>query len=139
MSEHTQTEDSELLKPKPKREQSEKQKAVWAKAQQTRLDNAQLKKDALAKVKESIENKKKAEPEPEPAKVPLAIKKPKVVYESDSESEVVVIKKKKKKPIVYEEESSEEEAPPPPPRKQKVTPPPIVAVPQKVSPVIRFF
>jgi len=139
MSENTQTEDSELLKQKPKREQSEKQKAVWAKAQQTRLDNAQLKKDALAKVKESIENKKKVEPEPEPAKVHLAIKKPKVVYESDSEPEVVVIKKKKKKQVVYEEESSEEEAPPPPPRKQKSVSTPVVAVPQKSAPIIRFF
>ena len=49
-------EDSALLKPKPKREQTEKQKAVWAKAQQTRLANAQLKKDALAKAKEDQKN-----------------------------------------------------------------------------------
>ena len=37
--------DDSILKPKPKREQTEKQKAAWAKAQQTRLDNAKLKKE----------------------------------------------------------------------------------------------
>ena len=35
--------DSALLKPKPKREQTDKQKAVWAKAQQTRLAKRILK------------------------------------------------------------------------------------------------
>ena len=48
--------DSALLKPKPKREQTDKQKAVWAKAQQTRLANAQLKKDALAKAYDTLTN-----------------------------------------------------------------------------------
>lgn len=138
-------EDSALLKPKQKREQSEKQKAVWAKAQQTRLANAQLKKDALAKAKEDIENKKKKKPvavpeveepdEPEVLAKPKA--KPKVVYESDSEPEVVVVKRKKKKQqIVYEEESSEDEAPPPPRRQKSVAP---VAIPPKPVPIIRFF
>ena len=97
--------DAALLKPKPKREKTDKQKEVWEKAQQTRLANAQLKKDALAKAKEEIENKKKKkvviepdEPEPESEPKPLAKPKPKpkVVYESDSEPEVVVIKKKKR-------------------------------------------
>lgn len=132
--------DSALLKPKPKREQSDKQKAVWAKAQQTRLGNAQLKKDALAKAKEDIENKKKKKPVPEVVEPEVLAKtkaKPKVVYESDSDPEIVVIKKKKKQ-VVYEEESSEDEAPPP--RKQKsAAPPVVVAPPQKVVPIIRFF
>ena len=39
--------DAALLKPKPKREKTDKQKEVWEKAQQTRLANAQLKKDAF--------------------------------------------------------------------------------------------
>ena len=102
--------DAALLKSKPKREKSDKQKEVWAKAQQTRLENAQLKKDALAKAKEDIDNKKKKkvviepdEPEPvvlaKPKEKEQPKPKPKVVYESDSEPEVVVIKKKKKKHI----------------------------------------
>ena len=142
--------DAALLKQKPKREKTDKQKEVWAKAQQTRLGNAQLKKDALAKAKEDIENKKykktvnKAEPdepelEPEPKSKYLAKPKPKpkVVYESDSEAEVVVIKKKKKQ-VIYEEESSEEEAPPPKKQKSAVVIPPI-AIPQKSGPIVRFF
>ena len=130
------SDDSALLKPKPKREQTEKQKAVWAKAQQTRLDNAKLKKEALLNAISEIESKKK-KPKEEP---PLAIEKPKpkpkVVYESGSEDEVVVVKKKKKK-IVYESESESEEeaAPPPKPVKTKV----VAAKLPETKPVIRFF
>ena len=133
--------DDSLLKPKPKREQSEKQKAVWAKAQQTRLDNAKLKKEALSKAIEDIAKKKK------PKEPPLAIEKaappppkPKIVYESESDDEVVVVKKKKKKPkVVYEseEESEEEPAPPPKPVKTKAAPAP-VKLPE-TKPAIRFF
>ena len=134
--------ESAPLKPKPKREQSEKQKAVWAKAQQTRLDNAKLKKEALSKAIEDIAKKKKPKGEP-----PLAIEKaappppkPKIVYESESDDEVVVVKKKKKKPkVVYESESESEEEPAPPPKpvKTKAAPAP-VKLPE-TKPAIRFF
>lgn len=131
------TDDSVLLKPKTKREKTEKQKAVWAKACETRISNAKLKKEALAKAKEEIENKKNKKSTEDLAVIEKPTKsKPKVVYESDSEPEVVVVKKKKKQ-VVYEEESSEDEAPaPPPPKKAK---PPVVVAPAPKTPIIRFF
>lgn len=140
------TDDQAILKPKTKREQSEKQKEVWARAQKTRLENAKLKKEALAKAKEEIENKrykpsKKPVSEAEPSE-PYAKKAPtKVVYESDSEPEVVIVKKKKKKQVVYEESSSESEPePPPPPKKKKSVAPVETRTPmQRVEPIIRFF
>jgi hypothetical protein len=131
------TDDSVLLKPKTKREKTEKQKAVWDKACETRINNAKLKKEALAKAKEEIENKKnKKSTDTDLAVIEKPTKaKPKVVYESDSEPEVVVVKKKKKQ-IVYEEESSEDEAPPPPPKKAKA---PVVVAPAPKTPIVRFF
>lgn len=154
-----QPDDSVLLKPKPKRNKTPAQQAVWDKACALRIANAKLKKDALANAKAEIENKKKGvapvvappvvvdvpevkqKAKPESPDAPLAKKKPKIVYESESESEpeiVVVKKKKKKKQIVYEEESSEDEAPPvkrgAPPRHTPVA----VAPPARI-PVVRFF
>lgn len=139
--------ESALLKPKPKREQTEKQKAVWAKAQQTRLDNAKAKRDVAAKAREELENKRKLKEEKHLAKSAKQLKAPKVVYESESEDEpeIIVIKKKKQKKqqVVYQEESSEDEvAPPPLPREKKVLAPPPMPVepmPQQTRPVIRFF
>ena len=132
-TEESISDESALLKPKPKREQTEKQKAVWAKAQQTRLDNAKLKKEALSKAITEIESKKKKPKEELPLAIEKPKPKPKVVYESDSEDEVVVVKKKKKK-IVYESESEEEAAPPPP------TPKKVIATKlPETKPVIRFF
>lgn len=131
------TDDSVLLKPKTKREKTEKQKAVWDKACETRINNAKLKKEALAKAKEEIENKKNKKSTEDLAVIEKPTKsKPKVVYESDSEPEVIVVKKKKKQ-VVYQEESSEDEAPPPPPPK-KAKPPVVVASAPK-APIIRFF
>lgn len=156
-----QPDDSVLLKPKPKRTKTPAQQAVWDKACALRIANAKLKKDALANAKAEIENKKKGiVPVVEPPVVvdvpvvkapvkskapaaPLAKKKPKVVYESDSESEpevIVVKKKKKKQQVVYEEESSEDDTPPPPPMR-KAKPAPVVAVapPPVRIPIVRFF
>lgn len=151
-----QPDDSVLLKPKPKRNKTPAQQAVWDKACALRIANAKLKKDALANAKAEIENKKKGvapivappvvvdvpevKPEVKPkASPPLAKKKPKIVYESDSESEpevIVVKKKKKKQQIVYEEESSEDEAPPPVKKVKQL--PVAVAQPARI-PVVRFF
>ena len=134
--------ESALLKPKPKREQTEKQKAVWAKAQQTRLDNAKAKRDVAAKAREELENKRKLKEEKHLAKSAKQLKAPKVVYESESESEpevIVVKKKKKKQQIVYEEGSSEDEAPPPPKRSSTVRHPAVVIAPPVKIPVVRFF
>jgi hypothetical protein len=155
-----QPDDSVLLKPKPKRIKTPAQQAVWDKACALRIANAKLKKDALSNAKAEIENKKKkvaptidplidtvpeikqkVKTETPPA--PLAKKKPKVVYESDSESEpevIVVKKKKKKQQVIYEEESSEDDTPPPPPMR-KAKPAPVVAVapPPVRIPIVRFF
>lgn len=138
--------DIELLKkPKPKRPQSDAQKAVWAKAQQTRLNNAKLKKDALNKAKEDIESAKAKASSPMSPPVDLAKPKvkssPKIVYqeESEDEPEVIVVKKKKKKPpVIYQEESSSEEEAPPP---KKVSIPRYSApiAPMAPKPIVRFF
>jgi hypothetical protein len=148
-----QPDDSVLLKPKPKRIKTPAQQAVWDKACALRIANAKLKKDALANAKTEIENKKKGvapvvdvpeikqKAKPESPAAPLAKKKPKIVYESESESEpeIVVVKKKKKKQVVYEEESSEDEAPPPPKRSSTVRHTAVVIPPPVKIPMVRFF
>ena len=145
-----QPDDSVLLKPKPKRVKTPAQQAVWDKACALRIANAKLKKDALSNAKAEIENKKKGiAPVVEPTVVvdvpvvkpkasPLAKKKPKIVYESDSESEpeIIVVKKKKKKQQIVYEESSEDDAPPP---ARKAKPAPVVVAPQVRIPIVRFF
>lgn len=132
------TDDSVLLKPKIKKEKTEKQKAVWAMACETRISNARLKKEALSKAKEEIDNKRNKKIEDDLAVYTKKMKaKPTVVYESDSEPEIIVVKKKKKKPqVVYEEESSEDEAPPQP---KKAKPPVIVTSTTQKLPIVRFF
>lgn len=141
--------DIELLKkPKPKRPQSDAQKAVWAKAQQTRLNNAKLKKDALNKAKEDIESAKAKATPPTSMSPPVALAKPKVksspkiVYqeESEDEPEVIVVKKKKKKPpVIYQEESSSEEEAPPPPKKVSIPRYSAPVAPMAPKPIVRFF
>jgi hypothetical protein len=139
--------DSALLKPKPKREQSEKQKAVWAKAQQTRLDNAKAKREAAAKALDELENKKKLKEDKQKAKIAKHLATPpKVLYESESEEEpeVIVVKKKKPKKVIYQEESSDEEIPAPLPREKKSIPAQIIPQyaappPVQIKPIVRFF
>ena len=121
--------DASLLKPKVKREQSEKQKAVWAKAQQTRIENAKVKRELVTKIKEDKIARQEAKLAKYLAKKPI----PKIIYESDSEPEVVVIKKKK--PVVYQEESSSEDEAPPPKKKAA----PIVQQQEVKKPLVRFF
>lgn len=138
--------ESALLKPKPKREQTEKQKAVWAKAQQVRLDNAKAKREVAAKAREELNNKKKLKEEKHLAKSAKQLKAPKVVYESESEDEpeIIVVKRKKEKKVVYQEESSEDEKPAPLPREKKsvpaqIIPPQAPPLPIQIKPAIRFF
>lgn len=140
------TDDIEIVSLlKPKREQSEKQKAVWAKAQQTRLDNAAAKREAITKNKDEKQLKREI-------KIAKALAKqekfkPKIVEsESEDEQEVIIVKKKKKTQpkIIYQEASSseEEEEPQPPPTKPKSTKKVIKEEPQiqlPIKPVIRFF
>lgn len=137
---------------KPKREQSEKQKAAWAKAQQTRLDNAAVKREAFAILKEAKDAKRELTIAKTLAKQEKNIKK--IIEESESESEeeqeVIIVKKKKKKPkpqpkIIYQEASSseeEEEPPPPPHTKPRPTKKVIKEQPQiqlPIKPIVRFF
>jgi len=89
--------------------------------------------DTVSKVKPTMK------PQAPPA--PLAKKKPKIVYESESESEpeiIVVKKKKKKQQVVYQEESSEDDMPPPPPVR-KAKPVPVAVAPPARIPIVRFF
>lgn len=112
------TDDIEIVSLlKPKREKSEKQKAVWEKAQQTRLDNAAAKRQAITKNKDEKQLKREIKIAKALAK---EIKKQPISThdeESESEEEIIIVKKKKKiipapqkKPkVIYQETSSEEE------------------------------
>jgi len=139
--------DSALLKAKPKREQTEKQKAVWAKAQQVRLDNAKAKREVAAKALEELENKKKLKEDKQKAKAAKHLATtPKILYESESEGEpeIIVVKRKKEKKVIYQEESSEDEKPAPLPREKKsvpaqIIPPQAPPLPIQIKPAIRFF
>ena len=114
--------DSIVLKPPKPR--SAAQIAAFEKAQQKRLANALLKKQALEKAKNDIvverektkkvykpkaklEEEEEAEEKPAPTptptplktdqppvKKPLIKKEPKIIYEEDSEEDVVIVKKK---------------------------------------------
>lgn len=97
-------------------------------AQQIRKQNAIIKKEKIAEIKQQYRGKQKDEPKLEPAAEPV-IKSPvkqqpapkKVVYkahEEDEEEEVIIVKKKPKKKIIYESES-EDDNPPPQPKFKK--------------------
>jgi hypothetical protein len=118
MEEKDLVEDENKIVLKPKKERSEAQVKAFQKARDIRLENAKLKKEKIAQVKEEVKNRNKVPiptplPEPEP-KIEKELVKKKIIKQSDPESsdeEVVIVKKKKKK-IVYQVESeSEEEAP----------------------------
>ena len=137
--------DESLTKPKHKKERSEAQQQATQKMLSA-LDEKKLKlkvlKDKLNNAPPIPDSEPSSEEEPEPAPVPVKApkpapapvkakppkpaKEPKVVYQSDSESEeeIVIVKKKKKpkkKTIIYEESESEEEVIEPPPRKSRET------------------
>jgi hypothetical protein len=159
-------EDSIVLKPKKPR--SEAQLAAFEKAQQKRLANALVKKAALEKAKneivverektkkvyipkaireaEAAEEKPAPTPTPlktdqPPVKKPLPKKEPKIIYESESEEDVVIVKKKKKKPkVIYEESSSEDEEPIPRKKPAKKAEPVAAQVaPVAIKPILKFF
>jgi hypothetical protein len=126
---------------KPKKPRSEAQLKAFEKAREIRLENAKLKKEKIAQIKEEVKNRNKAEPIP--AKIEAKpvidettkIKKEKKIIEEDSEEEVVVVKKKKKPKVIYVEESDDE----PPPtiiKKQKEPQQPVLVKPIQS---IRFF
>lgn len=105
-------------------------------------------------IREAEEAEKKPVPAPVPAptptplktdqppvKKPLPKKEPKIIYESESEDDVVIVKKKKKKPkVVYEESSSEDEEPIPRKKPAKKAEPVAAQVaPVAIKPIIKFF
>jgi hypothetical protein len=137
--------DESLTKPKQKKERSEAQQQATQKMLSA-LDEKKLKlkvlKDKLNNAPPIPDSEPSSEEEPEPAPVPVKApkpapapvkaksvkpaKEPKIVYQSESESEeeIVIVKKKKKpkkKTIIYEESESEEEVVEPPPRKSRDT------------------
>lgn len=99
---------------KEKKPRSEAQVKAFEKAREIRLENAKIKKEKIAEVKEQVKNRNKVvepiavaqTPEPVPKKEKKIIKE-----ESDEEPEVVIVKKKKKPKVIYMEESDEEPEP----------------------------
>lgn len=129
-------EENDLEQPKTKKDRSPAQIAAFLKAQQIRRENAAIKKEKIAQIKEQYRGK---QPEPEiktPAPKPVikenkmpvkkrVAKQPKKTvqstpqYEEEEEEETIVIKKKPKKKIVYETDSESENDIPPPPKLKK--------------------
>lgn len=138
---------------KPKKPRSEAQIKAFEKAREIRLENAKIKKEKIAQVKEDVKNRNKTEPKDEPkvetkvepkvektvaldetAKIKKQLKEKKIIEESEDE-EVVVVKKKKKPKVIYVEESDDEPAPTI--IKKQKEPQPLVN--QKPPQTIRFF
>lgn len=129
-----ENEDNDLEQTKVKKPRSEAQIEAFKKAQQIRKDNALIKKEKIAQIKEQYKGKQpdqgpsqdfRPDPEPKPDSVKTVKTKtevqPKkavakkvikkiVEEESEEEEEVIVVKKKKKpvKKIVYESESEDD-------------------------------
>jgi hypothetical protein len=120
MEEKDLAEDENKIVLKPKKERSEAQVKAFQKARDIRLENAKLKKEKIAQVKEEVKNRNKVPTplpvlEPEP-KIEKELVKKKIIKQADPESsdeEVVIVKKKKKKIIYQVESESEEEVPVP--------------------------
>lgn len=130
MEEKDLGEDENKIVLKPKKERSEAQVKAFEKAREIRLENAKIKKEKIAQVKEDVKNRTRGQSatqpldkvptplpvlEPEP-KIEKELVKKKIIKQADPESsdeEVVIVKKKKKKIIYQVESESEEEAPPP--------------------------
>lgn len=102
---------------KEKKPRSEAQVKAFEKAREIRLENAKIKKEKIAEVKEQVKNRNKVEP---PTTEPVPKKEKKIIkeissrdtpLESDEEPEVVIVKKKKKPKVIYMEESDEEPEP----------------------------
>lgn len=132
-------EEHGLIKLQQERDEIEKKIIEKAKA-------VQDKKDILAAERKARKEELREKEELKALKTKLDTKKkkkePTVIYESESEEEVVIVKKKKKAPkIIYEEDSENEpelSKPKPKPKAPVVTPP--VQQPQIIKTnQIRFF
>ena len=83
-------ETEELLKPSVKRPRTPAQIAAFEKARAKRIENAKLKQDAIADVKEKVKTRKNGENPFVESSKPAPVKKPvvkKQVVEESSESE----------------------------------------------------
>lgn len=129
---------------KEKKPRSEAQVKAFEKAREIRLENAKLKKEKIAEVKEQVKNRNKStlekvmrSEEQTPVEKPLPKKEKAVPLESDEEPEVVIVKKKKKPKVIYMEESDDE----PEPQIIKKKKEPVIEKPILTKPpqTIRFF
>lgn len=106
---------------KEKKPRSEAQVKAFEKAREIRLENAKIKKEKIAQVKEEVKNRKKVGELKVPPTTPsLPVEEPKInkarghrgtavpLIEESDEEQVVVVKKKKKPKVIYIEESDEE-------------------------------
>jgi hypothetical protein len=139
---------------KEKKPRSEAQIKAFEKAREIRLENAKIKKEKIAQVKEEVKNRNKVEELKVPPTTPSfqgqsqdlrPVEEPKInkarghrgtavpLIEESDEEQVVVIKKKKKPKVIYIEESDEE---PEVIKKKKEQIQPLVI--QKPQPSIRF-
>lgn len=99
---------------KEKKPRSEAQVKAFEKAREIRLENAKLKKEKIAEVKEQVKNRNKVEQTPpvdDTPKIKKELKDKKIIEESDEEPDIVVVKRKKKPKVIYMEESDDEEPP----------------------------
>jgi len=129
---------------KPKKPRSEAQIKAFEKAREIRVENAKLKKEKIAEVKEQVKNRNKVEPQvitsPEPLQKKDKVNIPKTenlsTTASDDEPDIVIVKKKKKPKVIYMEESDEE--PPQIIKKKKEEPKVLEPVLVKPQTTIRF-
>jgi len=127
--------ENDLEQPKIKKERSQKQIDAFKKAQQIRKDNAKIKAEKIAEIKQQYKGKQPEDLEPEPvAPMSTPKTKPKQVVQpkqevrpknvTQKEEEVTIVKKKKpRRKIVYESDSESDDEPPPPRMRKQVTEP----------------
>lgn len=131
-------EDNDLEQPKKtKKERTPAQIEAFKKAQEIRKQNAVIKKEKIAQIKEQYKGKQPdtpvadTAPEPKPlpkpvAKVSTPVTRSQKVLEKEREEVIIVKKKKPKTRIIYETDSESEDDIPPPPKLKKekyITPP----------------
>lgn len=129
----TEEEEPEKIVEKPKKKASAKQLESLEKGRKVRVEQAKIRNQEIARIKNETAGKKKRivapKPEPEPVK-----------SDTESEASIIIVKKSKpkKKPtkIIYESESeSSDEEPVVIKKKPKSKP---VLVPVSVGPKIKF-
>jgi hypothetical protein len=117
-------EQNDLEQPKrTKKERTPAQVEAFKKAQEIRKQNAAIKKEKIAQIKEQYKGKQSvAEPEapkPQPPKPRVPVTRQRKELEKEKEEVIIVKKKKPKTKIIYETDSESDDDIPPPPKLKK--------------------